>query len=139
VLAPEPGLTLSFSRDTTLAFKTTASQAFFILTRDLSFTAPVPLRTMPAKCDGLRGTVAYCFVPSEQLTSRAIVPDEFFTRTITTPDDLYSITVATGNFEKVIDSATAPAVHALRTVTLDETLYVLNAYDASIYEYPLIP
>lgn len=138
MLSPELGFTLSFSHDKTLAFKTAASQAFFILTNTLSFTAPIPLRTIPSKCDGVNGTIAYCFVPREQVSSRAVVPDEFLTRVIATPDDLYAITVATGDFRKVFDDTTAPAIHALRTVVLGETLYVFNAYDASLYEYPLV-
>jgi hypothetical protein len=137
LVAPEKGLSISWSQDKSLAFLYGTDSGFSLIENDLKIKKSASFETFPSKCaaDSLR---IYCFVP-QNIPSDIDLPDNYFMEEFFSIDDLYILGINSEEFSKILSSNTAgfPAIDAKNPRVSGDKIYFINRYDNGLYELGL--
>ena len=137
LIAPERGLTITWSGDKKFIFLFGATSGFLILNDNFQTVMPTPFSTLPQKCNS-SGSKIYCFVP-QNIPTGVSLPDDYLQKKFYSIDDLFVLDIESGSVERVLTSNTGefPAIDAKGIQPLDNKLYFINRYDNYLYEIKL--
>ncbi len=143
ILAPEKGLTISWSKDLAAAFKFSSPRKFSVLNGlTLGRLAPTPIVTLPQKCtaDSFSSSSLnlYCFSP-QNVTQSTILPDDYFQKKIYTIDDLLQINIdptlgQTNLIKELLKSNELNAIDGFSPRYFNKTLFFVNRRDGHLYQ-----
>lgn len=146
LIAPEKGLTISWSDDKNIAFKFSAPNKFLFLDgKNLSGLTQAIFLTMPEKCNGEAAASAtteiYCFVPQDIISSQINLPDDYFQNKFFAADDLFALKINPET--KELNEIKNPfrsgenglVFDGVKPKILNDKLYFINRLDGYLYEF----
>jgi len=137
IIAPEEGLSISWSHDKNLAFVFGSNSGFSLMENSLRTKAPTSFETLPWKCT-TDSSLIYCFVP-QNTPSDTVLPDDYLMDKFFSIDDLFILGINSEESSKVLSSNTAGinAIDAKNPQVSGDKIYFINRYDNNLYELSL--